>query len=170
MVDVKFVEEQLEQLAKRSREKAGRSRWTILNEFLYRTVKLARIQELTETVLTKQTTEQMLANIEDNLDAEDYAVLKKEHREDRVVLYIGTASHQSLSSYGALMGVELQHNQVKITIYEYDLPLKSLNTYDLMDYIAQTIVAPSKRSRAFVLNKEMDEQIWYKNIGRLAKM
>lgn len=170
MVDVKFIEEQLKQLAIRSREKAGQSRWTVLNEFIYRTVKLSHVRELTETVLTKQTTEQMLSNLKNNLDLDDFKILEKEERKDGVLLYIGTVAQPSFVGDSVLMVVKLQDNQVRIRIYQHDIPFKSIDTYDLMDYIAQTIVAPSKRSRAFVVNRDINEQIWNKNIGRLAKM
>lgn len=160
MVDVKFVEKQLKELATRSREKVGHSKWSRLNEFIYKMFTGSQVLELTETVRTLQTTEKMVANLEDNLDNKDYEVLKKEKADGRVLLYIRTSAHFSTIGHGALITVELEDYQAEITIYKPDIPTKSINPHDLMDYIAQTIVAPSKRSREIIVNKEFFRQMY----------
>lgn len=47
-----------------------------------------------------------------------------------------------------------------IRIFEQDVFAKSIDTYDLMDYIAQTIVAPSKQSRELIVNKNVYANIY----------
>lgn len=159
MVDVQFIEEQLKQLAKRSKEKARDSNWTGLDEFIYNTFTALQVQELTETVRTLQTADKMLSNLEKNLDKKDYEVLKKQQTGNHTILYIRTAAHLSLIGHGALIAVELIDHQAKLSIYEHQIPLKSIDTYDLMDYMAQTIVAPSKRSRELIVNKNIFKHI-----------
>lgn len=170
MVDVKYVDEQLKVLAKRSKENGGDSAWTGMNEFIYSNFTASRILELSETVLTLQTTEKMLANLEDNLNEKDYEILQKVNAEDRVILYIQTAAHLSLIGHGAIIAVELKDNLVGIRIFEHDIPAKSIDSYDLMDYIAQTIVAPSKQSNELIVNKNVYANIYGYNEERQIKI
>lgn len=155
MIDVKYVDEQLKVLAKRSKGQSEASAWTGMNEFIYNNFTASRILEFSEAVMTLQTAKEMLANLEENLNDKDYSILHKEIVDDRVVLYIQTAARLSLIGHGAIIAVELKDNLVGIRIFEHDVLGKSIDTYDLMDYIAQTIVAPSKQSRELLVNKNM---------------
>lgn len=155
MVDVKYIDDQLKVLAKRSKEKNEASTWTGMNEFIYNNFTASRILEFYETVMTLQTADEMLTNLEENLNDEDYRIIQQENADDRVVLYIQTAAHLSLIGYGALIAVEIRDNLVNIRIFEHDILGKSIDTYDLMDYIAQTIVAPSKQSKELIVNKNV---------------
>ena len=166
MVDVKYVDEQLKVLAKRSKEQNGSSEWTGVNEFIYNNFTASRILEFSETVMTLQPAEKMLANLEDNLNDENYSILRKEHNKDRIALYIQTAASLSPVGHGAVITVELKDNLVSIRIFEHDILGKSIDTYDLMDYIAQTIVAPSKQSNKLLVNKNMFAHMQSLNEGR----
>lgn len=108
MVDVKYIDEQLKVLAERSKENGGTSAWTGIYEFIYNNFSASRTLELSESILTLQTGENMLANLEENLDKNDYKVLQKESTEDRVILYIQTAAHLSLIGHGAIIAVEIR--------------------------------------------------------------
>lgn len=166
MVDVKYVDEQLKVLAKRSKEQNGSSEWTGVNEFIYNNFTASRILEFSETVMTLQTAEEMLTNLEENLNQDDYSILQKENADDRVVLYIQTATHLSPVGNGAIITVVLKDNLVGIRIFEHDILNKSIDTYDLMDYIAQTIVAPSEQSKELLVNKNMFAHMQSLNEGR----
>ena len=62
--------------------------------------------------------------------------------------------------------IVLKDNLVGIRIFEHDILNKSIDTYDLMDYIAQTIVAPSKQSNKLLVNKNMFAHMQSLNEGR----
>ena len=135
MVDVKYVDEQLKVLAKRSKEQSGSSEWTGMNEFIYNNFTASRIVEFSETVMTLQTAEEMLTNLEENLNQDDYSILQKENADDRVVLYIQTATHLSPVGNGAIITVVLNEQKRNIEddirkndylIYQYENRIKKI--------------------------------------------
>ncbi len=158
MVNEKYIEEQLKELVKRSQRNTGVSKWTKLQDIMYRAFTASKIDKFSHTVDTLQTAEEMLFNLETDLDYEDYEILEKEATDEGFVVYIRTMPHLSLAGYGALVAVELKKNFVSVSIFDHDIPDKTIHDYELTAYIVQTIVLPAESAEKAVLKQEVDKK------------